>query len=576
MLTKLTGLSGQSFMNDEVDKLTIEVTEKRFIQAAITLCAVVMPITAVIAPNQPQGMKLAELGLGGVLGFASAYVSRSREEIEARYLSTITLNREVYKKEAINRFGKEQFMSDVTRDFSTVKALIGNLPNVQTAVEYAQRMNIPVGYFQEFLPTPASEQTENNQVRQLKQIGVATPNKDILDLHVNKTASAVIRSLAARYPDYIKIDGRWILELIESSSEQNMSKRANHHFMIVAETQAGKSTIAGVIARGIAQRSQAPAVIAGHDAKKKPGKKDITRWLCDFTPGYKIDGYENTEKWVNLSNSLASEQLDLVSEGGGGCEGVRELILIQDEHNTVYGKGNGYGKFIDSNLAKDLQAEWLFTTTNLAGAKGHGFFMGQSPLAGDTGFSLPAMNNCCFIAMGETSGYILEPKNKANYLRNISDDIVKILSQTCEMFQKEGLRYALVRPTRGNPYVAIIPEFDLDAILNSKNNIDVLEDGEKTQPENQETQQSNSYTEISADTTETFVSPWDTTPSPASNSKPDIQEVYKRMQSWIITCQQQLGKTPTREHIRQAWLQESGQTLSDEALDYILEKLGLR
>lgn len=33
--------------------------------------------------------------------------------------------------------------------------------------------------------------------------------------------------------------------------------------------------------------------------------------------------------------------------------------------------------------------------------------MGQSPLSGETGFSRPSLKNVCFIAMGQTSSYIL-------------------------------------------------------------------------------------------------------------------------------------------------------------------------
>lgn len=557
-MKKLKLLNGKYFLGQEIDDLTVEVMQKRLINLAIASVAVTMPATALFLPTQPNGNKLMQLLAGTIGGFASAIVAKSREDIESRYESFLKLNRETHKLETKNRFTKEQTISEVQRDNSVVNTLIANGINPHAVAEYAQRLHIPMGLLAEYIPkpetTPASE-TETYRSGGTQQ-SIARPNSEILELHINKTTSALIKAIAQKYPDYVRIDDNWVDELAETSARMPMSKRSNHHFMIVAESQAGKSTLAGVIANGIAARSQSPAVIAGHDAKKKPGKKDITRWLCPFT--YKVDGYENTSNWVNLMETLASEQLDLVSDSGGGCEGVRELILLQDEHNTVYGKGKGYGKYIDSDCATDAQAQWLFITTNLAGAKGHGIFMGQSPLSGDTGFSLPAMNNTCFIAMGETSSYILDPKNRSNYVRNISEEYLTVLQQTCELFQKEGLRYALIRPTRGNPFVAIIPEFNVESI------------GTQPQPQPQtvvEVEETEEAEEIEAGVSSPV--PDQPVATPASN----IDQVYMRMKKWLDMCYDKYGKYPHNEHIRQAWKDETGVILTDTALEYLISKL---
>jgi hypothetical protein len=553
-MKKLNLLNGSFFLGKEIDELVLDVVQKRLINAAIASFAVTLPATAIFLPNQPDGNKLLQLLAGSIGGFASAIVAKSREDIENRYEAYLQLNRETQKLETKNRFIKQQFTLDVTKDVSIAEFLKINGIHPQAMAEYIQRNNLPIGLIADILQqaTPASEpQSANNN--NFAERAIAKPNSEILDLHINKTASALIKAMASKYPDYVRIDNKWIDDLIESSSAMPMSKRANHHFMIVAETQAGKSTLAGVIANGIASRSQSPAVIAVHDAKKKPGKKDITRWLCDFT--YKVDGYENTENWIELMETLASEQLDLVSESGGSCEGVRELILLQDEHNTVYGKGKGYGKYIDSDCAVAAQAQWLFITTNLAGAKGHGIFMGQSPLSGDTGFSLPAMNNTCFIAMGETSSYILDAKNRSNYVRNISEEYLTVLQQTCELFQKEGLRYCLVRPTRGNPFVAIIPEFNVEAIVQK------LRSEQSQQP--QQPQQSQQPQEP-----EQPQEPQQPQP-PASN----IEEIYTKIKKWMDTCFEKYGRYPNSEHIRKAWEEETGVTLNDAALEYLISKL---
>lgn len=541
-MKKLSLLNGSSFLGKEIDELTLEVTTQRLINAAVATIAVITPATALFVPQQSNSAKLTQLLLGSFAGFGSAVVAKQREELELRNEVFLKLNRDTHKLETKNRFVKQQFSADLVRDLSIAEYMKVNGIHPQAILEYMKRNNIPIGLIADILPERESTVEQSPTTSTVSQNSVARPNSEILDLYVNKTTVALIRAVAEKYPDYVRIDEKWITELIESSSAMPMSKRSNHHFMIVGETQAGKSTLAGVIANGIAQRSQQPAVIAIHDAKKKPGKKDITRWLCSFS--YKIDGYENASDWAELMEHLASEQLELVSESGGGCEGVRELIIMQDELNTVYGKGKGYGKYIDSDCASALQAQWLFCTTNLAGTKGHFIAMGQSPLSGDTGFSLPAMNNTCFIAMGETSSYILDPKNRSNYVRNLSDEYLNVLQQTCELFQKEGLRYCLVRPTRGNPFVAIIPEFD-------------VEDISQRSPTMEETDSDDSETPEIQDKT------------PAST----IEDVYKRMKKWFEACYQQYGRYPENEHIREAWLQETGTKLSDPALEYLVSKL---
>lgn len=570
MMKKLSTLSGKIFLDKELTELELEVVAKRFIQATVTTAAILLPLSAVAVPNQHKHLKLSEFFLGSSMGFLSALIASGREEIEERYESMLKLNREINKSEVANRFAKESFMLDIARDLSSAKELILNIP-IPAALEYAERMNLPVGFFSGLLPDPPTPDSSLIEVK-LKQIGIAEPNKDIVDLHVDKKPAAVIKAMAESYPDYIKIDGKWLLDLIESSANPDMTKRANHHFMIIAETQAGKSTLAGVIAKGIAQHSETPAVIACHDAKKKSGGKDITRWICDFTPHYKIDGYENSGVWAALMECLGVEQLELVSESGGGCKGVRELVLIQDEHNTVFGKGNGYGKHISPELAKELQAQWLFITTNLAGCKGHGIFMGQSPLAGDTGFSVPAMNNTCFIAMGETSGYILDGKNKSNYLRNISDDVMKLLQQACELFQKQGLRYALVRPTRGNPYIALIPEIDVTGekrLISEQlypTEVPIITELEVADEEKQKEKKSDKPGSGRRDDDASF------SLSDDHKAKSNIQDVFIAIKEWYFSSIEK-GYIPDSEDIKKLWFKECGIHLSDMGAEYIMQKI---
>ncbi|MFM8007840.1 MAG: hypothetical protein ACKO86_23530, partial [Dolichospermum sp.] len=59
---------------------------------------------------------------------------------------------------------------------------------------------------------------------------IASVNEDAVQEIINPGVMAVLQELAAQYPEYIRLDDRWVDELCDSSSCQNMSNRANHHF----------------------------------------------------------------------------------------------------------------------------------------------------------------------------------------------------------------------------------------------------------------------------------------------------------------------------------------------------------
>jgi len=552
-MKKLTLLNGKQIFGNEIDDLSIKLKFATYAKAALITTAISFTATPLFFPHQSSLNKLLQMFISTMASASAAMIYKEVEDDQKMYDSLLKLNREAHKNETSNRFAKQIALDDAYRDVR-ISDELRVLPEYQT-LTLAQKLNLPMGLFtdlmrgDDYISSPPASTYPNIEAVNNK-MAVAKASQEIIDTCISPTVRSQIDQLSNS--KLIRTDSLWLQELILSSSDQDMKKRANHHYMIVAETQAGKSTLAGVIASGIAQRSASPAVVACHDAKKIPGKKDITRWLCDFT--YKIDGYENADKWVKLATKLCSDQFDHMSETGGGASGVPELILVQDEINTCYGKdGRGYGKQITGDTAKDMQANWLFNITNMAGCKGHIILMGQSPLSTETGISRVAMKGLCIIAMGSTSSYILD--NPKNFLNHIDDEALTVMRRACLLFEEEGLRYALIKPTRGNPYVAIIPQFDVEAMMAASSPPPPPQKEDNQNPPQEEEEDNQVVSQEDRDE--------------------KIQEIYSRIKLWVNKCMEDYGKYPSHQHIKVAWEKETGTSLSDPGLEFLLKKLGL-
>ena len=560
-MRKDIGLSGVAFMDAEIEKLGLEATEKKWMSYSILSAAVLMPTLAIIASTQPLLNRLSQLATGGIYGACAAYMFKAREEVDNRLESLLALNTDLCKSEILNRYAAAKVLGDVTRDANIISELTSKLP-LEVAFEYAQKNQLPASYFKQYLqpsieqPTPAS--IEQSPVR--KALPLARPDNGVQDAIIDRKTGAVLAAMAAKYPQYIRTDNAWLDELIESSTKHDMKNRTNHHFGIFASTQGGKSTLAGVLATGIAAQSQKPPIIAIHDAKKIEGLKDLTRWLCGFT--YKLDGYKSANKWAELMGKLSFQQMVLASESGGGnCDNVGELILIQDELNTCYGEGKGLVNQIDSDTVRALVEQWQFAITNLAGSKGHIIFMAQTPLAGQTGLTLPMQNNLCLIMLGNTVSYILEPKNRANYIRNVSNEALDAMLEAAELMQSTGVRYCLVRPTVGNPYIALVPEFDVDSIgISLDGDIDSTDIDAGGDEPSDYWEDKPELSSLSENT-------------PPASTEEELAQIIELMRSWADEVLTKVGRYPTDEEIADAWLIQTGEKLTPDGLKYLVDKI---
>ena len=380
---------------------------------------------------------------------------------------------------------------------------------------------------QQLTREPVEQPIQLNERVAVPQSNVTSINSTLVDSVVAPDEVAKLEELARAYPQYIRIDPQWLDELCDAASNPNMSKRYNHHFCITGQTQSGKSTIAGVIINKISAKSGKPSTVIGCDPKDA-----ITRWLCKFS--YLFEGFDKINDWLEFAFYQADEQKKAYAANPKDCG---EMFFVQDEVDTVFGNGKGFLGFKGAN--KKLQAEqaqkcqslWNFLVKYTAGMKGHYIGLGQSPLSGDTGLSRPAYKSVCFIAMGNTVDYIFD--NPSDFLR-VNKDVQEHLSEAVDYMKGAGLRYALVVPMMGTPYVALVPEFDIDAL-----------------------QVSTTVKEVK--------------PQASDPNKPNLQDVEDQMMVWM----QSVEEFPSAKDVKDKWESITGLRMDIETLKGMMVKLGL-
>lgn len=112
-----------NIFSGDIHNLKLETIQKRLMQAGITLTAVALPLTALIAPNQSTDMKLWELGLGSLFGGAGAFVARQREDIENRHSSFLDLHREHERGSIKNEFAYHSATQEIRGELNLAGAI---------------------------------------------------------------------------------------------------------------------------------------------------------------------------------------------------------------------------------------------------------------------------------------------------------------------------------------------------------------------------------------------------------------------------------------------------------------------
>jgi len=488
--------------------------KERMLMGLFAATAITGTFSPVIWSNQPNPSKLIQQLWGLFASGCFTAAAYTRKQKEKDYQAIDAANHKIVtehlKGKLVYHHSKEQIESK-----RELAAYVNTLP-IEERERWMQAYGlhglVELPQIQEAVIDVPSRRLPGTSV---PNPDIATVNEDAVQEIINPGVMSRLRAIASQYPKYIRLDEQWIDELCNSSALHNMSDRSNHHFMLVGGTQSGKSTLAGAIINKIAAMSQKPAIVIGSDPKDA-----VTRWLCKFSR--RFDGMESLTDWINFAIQVVEQRKQEIAKVGG-TNGISEVFFVQDEIDTCYGGGKGFPGLITKETALDLQSLWNFIAKFTGGLKCHGVFIGQSPLSEATGFSRPNLKNLCFIALGQLSSYILS--KPADFL-NAKPEIIELLKQVCELLDEEGVRYALVVPTRGNPYIALIPTFDIAGME------------QKHQPQ------------------------------PQSKDK-DI-DWYEEISLWV----KELAHQPTPAELKVKWQELTGKELSDKGVQLLLEHLG--
>jgi hypothetical protein len=320
----------------------------------------------------------------------------------------------------------------------------------------------------------------------------------------------------------------WIFDIVQNSCKP-LDKRSNQHFKVDGGSQSGKSTFVSLLIALIGKLSGEIAI------NLVDPKYPMTQWMIQ--PSF--IGYEQVNNGVDAAIQELENRKTQCLQAKKNRQALPEFkryLLIVDEWDNIWGNGTGYGDVIDVKLAKKIKGKIQRLYKEAAAYNMTVILLGQSPLTTDNGFSRSSFNSATRIVLGnEALKWVQDPgfpfKGCAQQLANELENWIGI-----------GKRVALVVPNLGStPYVESIPLINLDELFNDP------QDEKQTDSENEFGSESNS--ELT-----------------------DIQKVFLVLKNWVSERE----IPPTALDVWKAWKELTGQQLDEEALGYLLEKLGLK
>lgn len=514
---------GIKLFDSEISELQREVWQKRLMQIGVSLTAITLPLTAVVVPNQAVELKLWQLGLGTLFGGASAYIAKQREDLENRYQSFLNLRREATKQKIKNEFGFGLAVQQIQAELK--------------------------------LASVVSSLDSNAQLRYLNHFqlhGLLNPNLQESPQYLTLEGTPQVEKLE---PPKLTSDIQWLIELVSELVLKPLDKRKHHNFIIHGGSQSGKSTLVSAI-----------ILLAAHLLGQTGIKVKInlidpkypeSNWA--FEPNYKdysevLPGLQASFQELEKIRGEAKKLGKSVSNKYGFT------FTIVDEQDNIYGNGEGYpGKISKPEVDQILNLESALIKEGAA----YNFctiVIGQSPLNQDTGFNRQIYKNATHIVLGDAA--LSWIKDNSFPYKKFADE----LETLCYRHLNNGERFALVIPKGGLPYITgLSQEIKKLVVQGFHQTIEVEATTEISNPkqENQPTDQ-----ETKQETQQ------DGQPSQQLWEQPPFNPVEK-IREWCLLCRERFGSFPNSEEIAEAWRRLTGQQLTPEGLQVLIEKLNL-
>ncbi|WP_208345794.1 hypothetical protein, partial [Aetokthonos hydrillicola] len=378
------------------------------------LCSVIFPLNALLFPGMPKDEKLGLLGMGSLFGAGAYAVAKNREHLEKKYESLLNLQKENSKHKIREQFGYSQMLATMKSQVQ-IAQIINKLPYASERAYFAQLFGF-------------------NELIQIEQ-AIDVPYESINN---NPLEGTQFKSLPLPEIDKTPTDN-WILEMVQQSLLP-YSKRNNHHYIISAPTQSGKSHLVNYMIGIYGSLTDCSYCIID--------PKCQSNWLVPAS----FKGYDQILKGL----TYVCDELDKRKDEKLNNPDIdfSKLLVVLDEYTVAYNGSKGYpglgseGASEMLGMVQRILCEAAYVNISL-------ILIGQSPLTASTGLQRPIMECATFICLNKTVKRWLNDKDFP-----LPESKTLFKKQYNEL-ARDKKRIALVVPMVGDPVIHEIPNLDL-------------------------------------------------------------------------------------------------------------------
>jgi hypothetical protein len=518
----LKSVSGSKFYESEVESLKDEVHTKRFLKYGILGLGLISATVALFNPKLPDGWKLSLMFNTALCGGAVAMISRDTEEIEKRFNAYVEINRSTVKQEDINRLTKKNITDEVSLKYNLAQSFLTQGFHPAVLENLSNRYDIPIGFFADVMATPHDNQSH---------VDLASPAS------INKFN---VESYQKFVSDSENIDLSWLTSKFISGSK-----------IVVGARGKGKSTfLTYAVSRMILENPGLELyIIDPHLDRSEPIDY---KWFSGVPIKSTLNKVLFKDKYEGLLLSIAKIFQHRIDNDIFYPKSCSLIHLVVDELEAVKGYlGSNYsGLFLDL-LAKIQDEGRKYGIEVTVGSHG----MKKETIGIDSS-ALSQMNWVLF----ENAAYDTTVKYPSDFDQKEIKEKAKLMQK---QYEGKKCKIVVVLDQEKNNYF-VVP---LPLLKPHKISIDISSE-EKTSDETQDK-------DINKTTSEDIEIPDDKPRKDLEIDEHPSVLAFKKIKTWCIACKEKYDRYPSREAIGNTWRQETGQVLSKDALNLLIEKLGI-
>ena len=511
MLTRLSHL-----FDNELDKLELEVYQKRMINASLAIGALGFIGSAIMFPNQPKHQLGGELALGSLLAFASAYVSQSRQDVEKRYTTYLDMNRTHNKQILSNEFSYQSAMNTIMGELKLAKD-VRELP-----------MTAQVRYLEKFqLHGLVALQPASNDSSPQSSENTTTVNVSKAQLASQMKAIEQRTNINMQWIDDEFIYSSCIIVGAKGSGKSHFMKwKATKYFLLNPDAKI--------------------YIFDPHFDKDDPA----TYWLQDMPIDilWQQVIFKNVEDIYKQFVNIRSEFNSRIKESRR-LPKVQKIRIFWDEEENV-----------KRNLSSD-KFKFILETIDMIQDEGRKYGIeidiGMHSLKKEnTGIDSAALSQMNWLLF-EKACY--DPTTK--YPSDFDNGEIKKVAKALQVPRNIGRTVVIIKVSDIEPVITVLPLLPIEKIQLSNDN--------GSESESPQSEQNDEFWEDDEILGNNNASSTNEPPKPST-------DYYEHMIEWFKLCFKEYGKLPSNEEVRQAWKQLTGHNLHDEGLNQLIELLNKR